>query len=740
MILESDLQVGDWLVQPELNRIAGHGGEVQVEPKVMAVLLRLAKRPGAVVSREELLATVWSDTVVVETAVFRAISELRRIFEDDPKQPRVIDTVRKRGYRLIAPVARVGEATFSDGELAADTLSTPPPAHVDRRRLTRWALVPMLAVILAVFSAWQFRAVQVPATAPSPSWPAPPTVITSSPDLEFAPTLSPDGRGVAFVRSKTESRRADLWKIYIKLSGDTEPRILNPDPMSECSPAWSPDGRSIAFWRRTNQRDELAIAPVLGGPPQILAWARSGSGRDASWSPDGRWIAASGRGTAGEPRVIMLAAVAQETEVRRLTEPPEGWFGDISPAISPDGRSIVFVRSSVGGREQDIYLIATSGGEPRRLTFDRKPIRGIAWRGDGEHLIFSSKRSHQYALWQVSISTGALTWLGITDARSPSFARPLDTRSPESRSPDQQAGDLLVYQHDLLVYQHTESEMNIWEADLETEAPHSATPGPRTLIRSTRTDRAPHHRPDGGAIAFSSDRTGHFEIWTSDRRGTNPQRLTDFRQFATRPRWSPDGHRLAFQADIDGNHDIFVIDGPSQSPRRLTRAAATDAAPSWSLDGHWIFFASIRTGTWQVWKTASGGGEPVQITHDGGYTAHVASDGWLYFTRTSVSGLWRKSIADGSEELVLSRFHHRTLNGWTVLGDEIYYTRPDSEGDALVAFDPETSAQRILAQVPAVGGVELSISPDLKSVLYTEIDRRASDIYQVRLPTLASPR
>jgi DNA-binding winged helix-turn-helix (wHTH) protein len=75
-------KLGPWLVQPDLNRISGPEGDNQVEPRVMQVLLLLAKRPGEVWSRQALLEEIWKDSVVGEEILTRAISELRRIFGD----------------------------------------------------------------------------------------------------------------------------------------------------------------------------------------------------------------------------------------------------------------------------------------------------------------------------------------------------------------------------------------------------------------------------------------------------------------------------------------------------------------------------------------------------------------------------------------------------------------------------------------------------------------------------------
>ena len=95
------------LVDPSLNRVTAEGQTVQVEPKIMHVLVTLADRPGEVVTRDELMARVWPGVFVTDDVLHRAIRELRRLFDDDAEQPAVIETIRKRGYRLIAPIERI---------------------------------------------------------------------------------------------------------------------------------------------------------------------------------------------------------------------------------------------------------------------------------------------------------------------------------------------------------------------------------------------------------------------------------------------------------------------------------------------------------------------------------------------------------------------------------------------------------------------------------------------------------
>ena len=100
----ASFEVGPWIVQPSLNVIYSEGTTHHVEPKVMQVLVCLIEHAGEAVSKESIFHIVWPDTFVTDDVLKRSILELRRAFEDDARQPRIIQTIPKRGYRLIAAV------------------------------------------------------------------------------------------------------------------------------------------------------------------------------------------------------------------------------------------------------------------------------------------------------------------------------------------------------------------------------------------------------------------------------------------------------------------------------------------------------------------------------------------------------------------------------------------------------------------------------------------------------------
>jgi len=104
--LAGTFTVGEWTVLPELNSLERNGRMVRLEPKVMQVLMVLCEHCGHVVSKEQIFHRVWSDTFVSDEVLTRAASELRKVFEDSPQQPKYIQTIPKGGYRLVATVVR----------------------------------------------------------------------------------------------------------------------------------------------------------------------------------------------------------------------------------------------------------------------------------------------------------------------------------------------------------------------------------------------------------------------------------------------------------------------------------------------------------------------------------------------------------------------------------------------------------------------------------------------------------
>ena len=108
----SGFRIGEWRVEPSLNRLSRGEVTIQLELKVMDVLVCLAGRAGEVVSRRELTDAVWATEFICDNTVSHAGAELRGALGDDAKQPRYIETIHRRGYRLMVPVEAVDTGRF----------------------------------------------------------------------------------------------------------------------------------------------------------------------------------------------------------------------------------------------------------------------------------------------------------------------------------------------------------------------------------------------------------------------------------------------------------------------------------------------------------------------------------------------------------------------------------------------------------------------------------------------------
>ncbi len=135
------------------------------------------------------------------------------------------------------------------------------------------------------------------------------------------------------------------------------------------------------------------------------------------------------------------------------------------------------------------------------------------------------------------------------------------------------------------------------------------------LIASEGDDLQPIWSPDGRKIAFSSGRTGNFEIYVADADGGNLTQLTGSRGFDEWPAWSPDGAKITFVSDRDGNVELYVMNADGSNQQRLTNHPADDWPAAWSPDGRWLVFASLRDDNWNLYLVAAAGGSAQRLTN-----------------------------------------------------------------------------------------------------------------------------
>ena len=683
-------RIEDRLVQPAANRVSFDGRTVTLEPKIMQVLLRLAAAPLEVVTKEELLASVWNGTYVTEDVLTRAIGELRKLFGDDAAQPRVIETIRKRGYRLLVPPAEPAGAPA-----ASPAAGQEAPAGRPARPRTATAAAILAAVAALLAAALLLR------RAPKPPGPVRIIPITTLPGNEVGPAVSPDGTRVAF----TWERTGDKPSIWLKLvDSETLLRLTNAAG-ADRYPAWSPDGREIAFARIADGRCTLSAVAAIGGPVRTLGDCGKGDGVRVSWAPDGRSIATTARLAEGRSRIELLDLAAG---VRKpLTAPPPDVDGDWNPAFSPDGKTVAFVRTVTDGVD-DLWVVPARGGEARRLTFENRALTGADWTPDSRSLVFSSSRAGLFSLWRLPLSGGEpqLVGGGGSKMKHPSAAR---TRNA-------------------VAFENWNYEVNLWSLPLSGGKPS------RVTFAADEWEFDPEFSPDGSRIAYVSTRTGAPEIFTAPALGGDPIQVTKLGgPQVSAPRWSPDGKTIVFSARPEGQADLYAVASGGGTPRRLTSEPGDELAASVSRDGRFVYYASRRSGAWQIWKIPAGGGPAAMVTRGGGSTAFESADGAaLYFTRPDSRGLWRMPAAGGREELVSGELQPASAGDWRVTARGAYFREDRGDAAPVVRFLAFGAASApVVATLDEQAWNGFSVAPDDSSLVYGRADRREADIRMI---------
>jgi Tol biopolymer transport system component len=531
----------------------------------------------------------------------------------------------------------------------------------------------------------------------------------------FDSRLSPDGNRVAFTRW---DEREDCCNsnIYVKQIGGEKTLRLTTDPAFDYSPVWSPDGRYIAFCRRGEGKGKGAIyiVPAVGGPERkLLTFSGSGGYFEVTsldWSPDGKYLV-YGDHTSGQFDSLFLVNLDNPNDKRPLTTPPHQ-TEDGDPRFSPDGQSVAFVRTYGRG---DVFLVPTSGGEPRRLTFEDAMINGLDWTPDGAYVTFSSESDYPndrgVGLWKVLASGGRPEPLSLSAG--------VDYDHSLSRD-----GRRLVY----TAYEHN---TNIWQ--YERREPTGQSPPPKKLIASEGENISPQFSPDGKRVAFVSTRSGNGEIWISNSDGSNPRQLTFVgRGGACCPRWSPDGREIAFQTPFTNpGGNIYVVGAEGGQPRSLDTtgrpgvAGASPrswvAAPSWSRDGRWIYFGSTSSGAWQVWKVPAQGGHAVQVTRKGGVGGLESPDGKTFYYAKGhlVQGLWKVPVQGGEETQVNPQFWAEQFERWGLAREGIYFYDDDTSAVEFFSFATHQVTQILK---PEKKGEDVALSPDGRWILFSQVD------------------
>ena len=441
--------------------------------------------------------------------------------------------------------------------------------------------------------------------------------ITDSPWIEGYPSLSPDGKNIIFASEVSGDRN-----VYLQRVGGKNPVNLTVNSTeSDTMPTFSADGKLIAF-RSERSPSGIYIMEETGENARRV----SEIGFHPSWSPDNSKIAVSDHAAAVHsvhtvPNSAIFIIDAKTGDANKLETRGDA----IMPNWSPNGHRIAFWFVAEG-KLAGIATVPATGGEPVVIAENNSTDWNPIWSPDGKFLYFVSDRSGSMGCWRVAIDEKTGEQLAEPEfvstpskySRHLAFSR--DGKTLAYVSYDSQS-NLQSVAFDPLTLKVSGETNWITRGDKETGSPDLSPNGEMFVVRQpARTqedlavfdksganlrnlmndkfrERLPRWSPDGKKIAFHSDRSGKYQIWTINPDGSNLEQITFTEKTGINAAvFSPDGLRLAF-TELAGNKQTSLIldltkKWSEQTPQNLPPMPDNESfsVRDWSNDGKKLLF------------------------------------------------------------------------------------------------------------------------------------------------------
>ncbi len=472
----------------------------------------------------------------------------------------------------------------------------------------------------------------------------------------------------------------------------------------------------LIFW--LSQRASQNQAPSPAATAKIIPFtAFSGVADQPAFSPDSNQIAFTWDGGNGENLDLYVKIIGAGTPLRLTTNPAE----DISPAWSPDGRYLAFIRRSAG--ENGIFIVPALGGAERKLGQTGPNLSSqawsqcrLSWSPDGKFMALADRASPQ--------DRHAIFLLSVEDDEKQQLTSPPGSSYDDfpAFSPD---GQTLAF-----IRTNGLSSADLYLISMQGEE----------LRRLTTDERRVHSlawTADNREIVFSSNRGGGFSLWRVAVSGGTPERVAATGQNAYSPAISRQGNRLAYNVSfLDSN--IWRLDrasaaGRQNLPTKLISSTRQDYSPQFSPDGKKIVFASDRSGSDEIWVCESDGSHPAQLTFFDG--SANGTPRWSPDSRQIVfdarpagnADIYVMSAEGGKPRPLTLEPSHDVLPSWSRDGRWVYFCSNRS-GTYQTWKVPAGGGQAI--QVTQQGGFEAFESPDGTLLYYTK-GRGPGGIWQV---------
>jgi tricorn protease len=387
------------------------------------------------------------------------------------------------------------------------------------------------------------------------------------------PTISPDGREIAFVSG------GDIWSVP---SAGGEAHLLVTHPATESRPLFSPDGKKLAFVSTRTGAGNIYILTLATGELQRLTWSDSPDRLDA-WSADGQWVyfTSARDDVAGQGDIFRVKA----TGGTPLEAVHDRYMNEFESAPSPDGAQVAYMAKGISNSqwwrnghahidETELWLkpIAASGGFRKLLSADSKHAWPM-WSPDGRTLFYMSDASGAENIWSTPSSSAApkeLTHFKEGRVLWPSIGA---------------GGKTIVFERNFAIWRVDTASGKAEKVPIELRG-SGDTPG--TVRTSETAFRAFALSPDGKKVAV----VAHGQLFAASAKdGGDGQRAQTDAVAVSAPVWSPDSTSVVYIAErANGAHQLELFNFDTLKTTALTSAPGYVEGPEWSPNGKFIAY------------------------------------------------------------------------------------------------------------------------------------------------------
>jgi Tol biopolymer transport system component/DNA-binding winged helix-turn-helix (wHTH) protein len=567
------IRFGPFELDPRSGHLRNGSSEQCLSDQPLALLNALLERPGEMVAREELVRRLWPQGTFVDFdhGLNSAISRLREALDDSANVPRFVETIPRRGYRLLVPVESDSagpepvslETAARTEPPAADDASTSVSTDIAResgdakrarsRRLVAMGLGTALVLAACVTGLlwWRSTGTRLPLLARvAIDLPADWVILNQS------PAISPDSRDIVFSAFQRRTGQRALWLRPLRESSSR----MVPHTEDGTGPFWSRDGRAIGFFAEGKLK---VLQTADGGSPRVVC--------DAPTDSTGTWISA---------RVILFGPDAaggvsevnvERGTIRPITRPdrPAGDLRHVGPVALPDGRHFVYVVDRKEAR--DAVLASVDGTKAHSLGAVQSHVLPTA----SGHVLFVRDGS----LLAQRLDVAAARLVGAVTVLADGLAPP----GPSFDGRFSVSSDLLVYLDALPFSTFPLAELRIFDRSGRLVG---AVDQPARYFH-------PRLSPDGTRLAVSrSDATNpKRDLWVFDLTRNSRLQLTLDPGDDLAPRWSSDGRWLMFTSDRRGERDIYKRLASGEGSDELVFESTTSkSVNAWSADGRYVVY------------------------------------------------------------------------------------------------------------------------------------------------------